>query len=525
MKTAKASPAEITSPAQSHALAISFSLLLLQAISAIAISYWNASENSHDAIVINLSGRQRMLTQRMEKDLLGLNSATKDKLDTRYMRQDLIRSAALFEHTLSMLDTGRIADGNERTFFAGATQSNQAIFLVAQAKPLWSAMQQAIAAMLPCSTQPAPCAALHAALLLFKRDNQQLLDIMNSLTGEIENSAREKSGRLRIIEALAIAFILLNFAFLLFYFRRQLNQLSESQLLAMRIMDNVATAIVVMNAKGNIQSCNHAAEQLFHYPAGTLAGEHITALLEQPYFMQIGKRKDGERFSLEINLREAQTLGSTLFIVSLYDLTEQKCNEEQLIHLAYHDSLTGLPNRILFMDRLAQTIARAHRNHELTAVLYIDLDHFKQVNDTLGHAVGDLLLQNVAQRLQDCVREGDTVARIGGDEFTMIIDAVDVSSCLTVSQKILSALSQKFILHGHTIQISGSIGASLYPNDSCDIKSLLHFADSAMYQAKSQGGNMCCKHPESGNSIYSSQEPDCTPKISPGLLEPREIAV
>lgn len=148
------------------------------------------------------------------------------------------------------------------------------------------------------------------------------------------------------------------------------------------------------------------------------------------------------------------------------------------------------------MDRLAQTIARARRNNELTGILFIDLDRFKQVNDALGHAIGDLLLQSVATRLINCLREGDTVTRLGGDEFAMIIDANDVNNCTSVAQKVLSALSKEFYLNGQNIQISGSIGASLYPNDSSDIHVLLHYADIAMYRAKAQGGNTCCKYSE-----------------------------
>ena len=328
------------------------------------------------------------------------------------------------------------------------------------------------------------------------RDNQQLLLVMDSLTGEIENSAHKKSEQLRLTEVLAIGLILLNFGFVLFYFRRQLSFLSESRLLSIRIMENVGTAIIVVNAKGDIELCNQAAEQLFKFGPGQLAGEHIKSLMDEPYFMQIGKRTNGERFALDIELSEIVAAGRTIFIASLSDLTEQKLREEQLSHLAYHDPLTGLPNRLLFMDRLAQTIARAQRNNELTAILFIDLDRFKQVNDSLGHAIGDLLLQNVATRLMDCLREGDTIARLGGDEFAMIIDANDVNNCATVAQKILSALSKEFYLSGHSIQISGSIGASLYPNDSSDIHELLHYADIAMYQAKARGGNTCCKYSE-----------------------------
>lgn len=478
---------------KSLALLISISTLLLLAISAISLSFWNSSESNHDAIAINLAGRQRMLTQRIEKDLLRLEYAKQNRLDTSLILQDLSLSYMLFDQTLTKLGRGNLPDKDGTTIIVTSSKSRNAIELIAQANTIWAPMQAALQPVISSSSRPSG-AALRQALLIVMRDNQHLLLLMDSLTGEIEYAAHKKSDQLRIIEALAIVLILVNFGFVLFYFRRQLNLLSESKLLSMRIMENVGTAIIVINAKGDIELCNHAAERLFKYRTGKLAGDNIRSLIDVPYFKQIGKRTNGELFSLEIELSEIYAAGRTIFIACLYDLSEQKLREEQLNHLAYHDPLTGLPNRLLFMDRLAQTIARAHRNNELTAILFIDLDRFKQVNDSLGHAIGDLLLQNVATRLMNCLREGDTITRLGGDEFAMIIDANDINKCAIIAKKILATLSNEFQLNGHTVKISGSIGASLYPNDGNDINALLHYSDIAMYRAKAQGGNICCKY-------------------------------
>jgi len=478
---------------ESHALAISFSILLILAVTAISLSFLNATESSYDAIAINLSGRQRMLSQRIEKDLLRLEFAKQNSLDTSDILQDLSLSYSLFEQTLTNLNKGKLVDKDGSTITVTSTKSKNAIELIAQANAIWAPMQSAL---LPVISSPANFSngTLEQALFVVMRDNQRLLMLMDRLTGEIENTAHKKSEQLKVTEALAIVLTLVNFGFVLFYFRRQLNLLSESKLLSMRIMENIGTAIIVINAKGDIESCNHAAERLFKYSNGKLTGENIKSLIDVPFFMQIGKRTNGERFALDIELSEIYASGRMIFIASLYDLTEQKRREDQLSHLAYHDPLTGLPNRLLFMDRLAQTIARAHRNNELTAILFIDLDRFKQVNDSLGHAIGDLLLQNVATRLMHCLREGDTIARLGGDEFAMIIDANDINNCAIIAKKILSSLSKEFYLNGHSIKISGSIGASLYPNDSSDINALLNYADIGMYRAKAQGGNICCKY-------------------------------
>jgi diguanylate cyclase (GGDEF)-like protein/PAS domain S-box-containing protein len=174
----------------------------------------------------------------------------------------------------------------------------------------------------------------------------------------------------------------------------------------------------------------------------------------------------------------------------MVDITEQKQAEERLHYLAHHDSLTDLPNRLLLLDRLSQALSRVRWHKRLVAVLFLDLDHFKRINDTLGHDVGDLLLKAVAQRLGSCIREGDTVARMGGDEFTVILtDVAQSEDVPKVAQKIIDAISQHFILAGHELFMTTSIGISLFPNDGENAQTLLKNADAAMYRAKEQGRN------------------------------------
>ncbi|MFA6903425.1 MAG: diguanylate cyclase [Gallionellaceae bacterium] len=496
MKQADHNEKPVPSDGKSQALAISFGMFSLLAIIAISLNIWNAVESSNDAIAINLSGRQRMLSQRIEKNLLKLKYAGQVLSDNSTVLQELSQSYLLFDQTLSALGKGKLTDSHGNILKADSTQSKNAVSLIRQANTLWTPMQTALLPLISANNNLNFNAALKHALVVIIRDNQRLLQLMDKLTTEIETAAHKKSHYLRISEAFSIVLILINFGFVLFYFRRQLGLLSESKLLLMRIMEEVGTGIIVINEKGDIEQCNQAAEQLFKYNAGELSGRNLTDLLDKPYFMQTGKRTDGERFSLDINLNEIPATGHRTFVASLHDLTEQKRKEEQLSYLAYHDSLTGLPNRLLFMDRLAQSVARAHRNKEMTAVLFIDLDRFKPVNDTMGHATGDLLLQSVAARLMNCLREGDTLARIGGDEFTMIIDSNDASNCELVAHKILHELSREFNVNGHNIKISGSIGASLYPEDSKIIDDLLNHADIAMYLAKAKGGNTFCKFAE-----------------------------
>lgn len=172
------------------------------------------------------------------------------------------------------------------------------------------------------------------------------------------------------------------------------------------------------------------------------------------------------------------------------DITERKMTEDRLMYLANFDSLTGLPNRALFRDRLRRAIARAQRNNGQVALLFLDLDRFKNINDSLGHHAGDQLLRGVSKRLLKNAREGDTVARLGGDEFTVILEGIESSEdAVAVARKILELMEAPFKLDGHEIVVSTSIGITLYPEDATDMSSLLKNADTAMYRTKEKGRN------------------------------------
>lgn len=170
------------------------------------------------------------------------------------------------------------------------------------------------------------------------------------------------------------------------------------------------------------------------------------------------------------------------------DITERRASQERITHMAEHDLLTDLPNRALVTDRLSQALATARRNRHRVALLYIDLDRFKPINDTHGHAVGDLLLQEAAGRMRACVRESDTVGRFGGDEFVVLLPVVESSEdALRVAEKIRAALGEPFLLAGLCLEVSSSIGVALYPEDGRDQEALLLSADRIMYEAKREG--------------------------------------
>ncbi len=206
----------------------------------------------------------------------------------------------------------------------------------------------------------------------------------------------------------------------------------------------------------------------------------------------VNRRKDGSLYYEEKTITPLKDAAGeiTHFVATGKDVTERMQTQERLQHMAQHDALTELPNRALFLDRLKQALARARWHERLVAVLFVDVDRFKTINDTLGHEIGDKLLQALAERFSASVREGDTVARFGGDEFVVLLDDVASEKDIgALAQKVIDMLAPPFAIDGQSLYITASIGVSLYPNDGEDSTTLLKNADIAMYRAKDLGKN------------------------------------
>lgn len=212
---------------------------------------------------------------------------------------------------------------------------------------------------------------------------------------------------------------------------------------------------------------------------------------QQIIFEATLKRKDGTTYPVEIRLLLSHSEVPPVFLANVQDISERKRTEQHLTFLANYDSLTGLPNRSMFLDRLNMSAENSKRTETLTAVIFLDLDGFKFINDTLGHDTGDKLIIEVGKRLTSCVRKSDTVARLGGDEFTVILTNIKhIDSINVLAEKIINSIAEPFVLNAHTVQTTCSLGITIYPfADSDNAYSLIKQADTAMYQAKASGKN------------------------------------
>ncbi|MGE5503231.1 MAG: EAL domain-containing protein [Actinomycetota bacterium] len=300
------------------------------------------------------------------------------------------------------------------------------------------------------------------------------------------------------------------------------KRLEDNMRLAATVFENTGEGLFVTDARHRIIHVNPAFTELTGFlpddvmgetPKVLSSGRHGPDFYERLHqsLAETGKwqgeiwnrRKTGEMFAEWLNIAAVRNDKGeiTNYVAVFSDITSRKQVEERLSYQANHDPLTRLPNRTLFQERLSRALTRAHRNNAMVALLFVDLDFFKQVNDTLGHLAGDILLQQAADRMSGVTRQGDTVARLAGDEFTIILeDITDPRDAAVVAHKVLHLLAEPFDLCGHTAHISSSIGVALYPADAVDSQSLVTMADAAMYRAKREGRNACHFHSETVNA-------------------------
>lgn len=278
-----------------------------------------------------------------------------------------------------------------------------------------------------------------------------------------------------------------------------------------KVFENASEGVMITDTKGVILSINEAFSHYTGYTPAEVIGKQPNILRSgrqgEAFYRHMwqslaqegqwegeiwNRRKDGKNYLewLTISAIKNEAGETTHYVAVFSDITSEKENEKRLYQLAHYDQLTELPNRMLFLDRLKQAINRARRNNRRVAVMFLDLDGFKAVNDKLGHQVGDELLRQIAKRLSDTLRASDTVSRFGGDEFTVAIPDLGVNDDIAhVAQKIIDVVAAPCTIADHKVTVTTSIGIGLYPDDGDNGDMLISCADLAMYEAKKAGKN------------------------------------
>ncbi|MDD5057813.1 MAG: diguanylate cyclase [Sideroxydans sp.] len=290
-----------------------------------------------------------------------------------------------------------------------------------------------------------------------------------------------------------------------------LERANERLELFAKMFENSGEAILITDADSNILTVNPAFEQITQYSSAEVVGKNPRMLgsgkQNAEFFTAMwhsiettgrwsgeiwNRRKNGEVYPEWLSIGVVKNAQGQIinYISSFSDITKRKVDEQQIKFLAHFDSLTRLPNRVLFADRLRHALVKANRNKTLVGLMFLDLDKFKSINDTLGHLAGDQLLQSVAERLRACVRESDTLCRQGGDEFLILLDEISSASDIElVARKIMQEMSKPHLVAEVERNITFSIGGALYPDDAVEAEALIQCADTAMYRAKDSGRN------------------------------------
>jgi diguanylate cyclase (GGDEF)-like protein/PAS domain S-box-containing protein len=275
------------------------------------------------------------------------------------------------------------------------------------------------------------------------------------------------------------------------------------------LFDLAADCLIILDLDGTIRDINRTGHERLGYTRDEIIGMHVTELDPPEFAAEVPKRfeeiekrgaifesahrcKDGTIMPVEIHSRVIELEGKKMIFGVVRNISGRRTSEQRIAQLAHFDTLTNLPNRALFYDRMDQAVARARRYQQKFAVLFLDLDGFKQVNDRFGHHAGDRLLGMVAERLAENVRDMDTLARVGGDEFVFILNNIEhPDNAILVANKILESFSRPFDVNGNACVIGCSIGIAIFPDDADDSETLVKMADDAMYLAKSGGKNNC----------------------------------
>lgn len=458
-------------------------------IIALGLNFWISSKLELGAVAINLSGRQRMLSQKMSKSLLMIAGA-ENAVQKNSAFEEFSSAAELFNKTLNGFAFGGMTlSGDGKSLFLARVEDQYSQFITAQALQLWQIVYPNLK-LVQDSGAAVDKKHIQMALDTLLHHNLQILKLMNDLTTSLERKATDDVAHLRLLQMSLLILALINFILVCKRFLQQIK-LSHNNVQSLRdIIDSIDTGILLCDEKEIIRSANRAARKIFGAYDAELIGKRFSQLIFSDEQRTVGIRLDNKTFNAKVDSRSLYELNEKVNLCTIIDISELASREQELSKLAFYDPLTGLPNRVLLRERLDQELIRAKRDSTFLAVMFLDLDGFKAVNDTLGHDAGDILLKLVSKRFEQSCREIDTVSRLGGDEFVVILTSLhSPSAARLVAENVLAATRQAFLVKEQTVKVGASIGIAIYPQDHTEADLLLKLADDAMYQAKMKGKN------------------------------------
>jgi diguanylate cyclase (GGDEF)-like protein/PAS domain S-box-containing protein len=491
-----------------RAILVPLSLVVLLDTSLLIANFIITNQLEVLANNINISGRQRMLSQKITKSLSLIAFHQHNNNDTaiKAEKNDLKQAVSLFDETLMTF-----LKGGKATSSAGAQlelknlSGGHKLAVLSEANALWKPRYHHLNDYLSLTV----ITKQDTYLLLndLARVNITLLDLMNQLTTLLEQDADRKTALLRAIQTTGLILIIMSFmgaSYRLYRRERYYNALMKKSK-GIVISINTKTAFITFVSSSASEILGYDDKQFVKKPATLFFADESKAdiinLLE--HVNQTNELKT-DRLEVTLLTSNGKTIIADMIMqltmsesgrqqeltADIRDISALKALEQALLEQAHKDALTGLPNRTLFYEFAGHAITLAKRQHTELALMFIDLDGFKFINDHYGHAVGDGVLIETANRIAGCLRESDSVARMGGDEFIVLLEHASKQETIsTIGHKITNAISEPYNIHNYECNISASIGIATYPNDARDIETLIKKADDAMYAVKAAGKN------------------------------------
>ncbi|MDF2183140.1 diguanylate cyclase [Neptuniibacter sp. CAU 1671] len=464
---------------ESSKLVIAICLFVLMDCTILGINVYITQMVERDALAINIAGRQRMLSQRLFKSLLLIHQTEQSQV----YRDELNYTYNRFVTTLEGFSEGGIVfDGADNPVWIEPVHDQQVREILNTTWEILAPIQPLIESELAGN---GTSRSLLQTVQVVQADNLKLLDLMNSLTLRMEQLSRKKTQLIRQVQSIAMLVTLVNFFLIVRYlFLRARKAQTESRTL-LDLIDNTSASLLLTDQQGKVVMTNRASQELFGLSPEQLAEMRWSELVTKTDGRDAIIDRDGQVIPVELKQRDVCLDGVNYRFNTLLDMSHVKEEHARLAYMANHDPLTGLVNRRVMFDRLELELRHARRLGSKLGVFFIDLNKFKAVNDNLGHKLGDELLVEIANRLQQTVRETDTVARYGGDEFILLMTGVsDEDQVNAMKRKLFAVFEQPFSLQGQLISQTASVGYACYPLDADNSADLIHVADQTMFAHK-----------------------------------------